>query len=113
MSARPAPATQGGEPVADLVARSSVLRAIEIGGDLVPRLIDEVPALALAACFAEGTTVVRDAGELRLKESDRLRTTARELSRLGARIEELPNGLRISGRTELCGGESRSHRDQN
>ena len=103
--------TEGGEPVADLVARSSSLRATEIAGDLVPRLIDEVPVFALAACFAKGATVVRDAGELRVKESDRLRTTARELSRLGARIEELPDGLRITGGAQLQGAECRSYGD--
>ena len=103
--------TEGGEPVSDLVARSSSLHATEIAGDLVPRLIDEVPVLALAACFAKGTTVVRDASELRVKESDRLRTTARELSRLGARIEELPDGLRITGGAQLQGAECRSYGD--
>ena len=103
--------TQGGEPVADLIARSSSLQATEIGGDLVPRLIDEVPALSLAACFAQGTTVVRDAAELRVKESDRIRTTARELSRLGARIEELPDGLRITGGAALQGATCRSYGD--
>ncbi|MYB84333.1 MAG: 3-phosphoshikimate 1-carboxyvinyltransferase, partial [Chloroflexi bacterium] len=81
--------TEGGEPVADLVARSSSLRATEIGGDLIPRLVDEVPVLALAACFAEGTTVIRDASELRVKESDRLMASRVELSRSGAQVEEL------------------------
>ncbi len=102
---------QGGEPVADLVARSSTLRAVDIGGELVPRLVDEVPVLALAACFARGTTTIRDAQELRVKESDRLRTTARELVRLGARIEELPDGLRITGGAPLSGAVCRSYSD--
>ena len=102
---------QGGEPVADLVARSSALRATEIGGELVPRLIDEVPVLALAACFARGTTVIRDAKELRVKESDRIRTTTRELSRLGARVQELPDGLKITGGVSLTGASCRSYGD--
>ena len=76
--------TWGCEPVADIVVHSSRLRGTVIEGALIPRLIDEVPALAVAACLAEGETVIRDAGELRVKESDRIRTTVQELTRLGA-----------------------------
>jgi 3-phosphoshikimate 1-carboxyvinyltransferase len=103
--------TWGCEPVADIVVRSSRLRAVQVGGDVVPRLIDEVPLLALAGCFAEGETVIRDAAELRVKESDRLRATARELGRLGARIEELPDGLRVRGGIRLRGCRVRSYGD--
>ncbi len=103
--------TQGGEAVADLVARSSELYPAEFGGELIPRLVDEVPVLALAACFAKGTTLIRDAAELRVKESDRLAATAKELSRLGAKVEELPDGLRITGGAELTGASSRSYAD--
>ena len=103
--------TEGGEPVADLVARSSNLRATEIGGDLIPRLVDEVPVLALAACFAEGTTVIRDASELRVKESDRLMASRVELSRLGAQVEELEEGLRITGGRALRGSKHRTYAD--
>ncbi|MEE8517642.1 MAG: 3-phosphoshikimate 1-carboxyvinyltransferase, partial [Dehalococcoidia bacterium] len=99
--------TQGGERVADLVARSSELRATEIAGDLIPRLVDEVPVLALAACFATGTTVIRDASELRIKESDRLMATAKELSRLGANVEETTDGLRVTGGSKLSGATVR------
>ena len=102
---------EGGEPVADLVARSSALRAAEIGGNLIPRLVDEVPALALAACFAEGTTVIRDAAELRVKESDRLMATRVELSRLGAQVEELDDGLRITGGRKLRGAAHKTYGD--
>ncbi len=102
---------RGGEPVADLVARSSRLRGIVVSGELIPRLIDEIPVLALAALHAEGETVVRDAAELRAKESDRLRTTAQELRRLGGDIEELPDGLRIRGGRRLQGAKVRSHGD--
>jgi 3-phosphoshikimate 1-carboxyvinyltransferase len=102
---------RGGEPVADLIARSSRLRGIVVSGELIPRLIDEIPVLALAALHAEGETVVRDAAELRAKESDRLRTTAQELRRLGGDIEELPDGLRIRGGRRLQGGKVRSHGD--
>ena len=97
------PRSEGGEPVADLVAESSDLEAVEIAGDLVPRLIDEVPVLAVAACFARGTTVIRDAQELRVKESDRISTTVNELSRLGASIEEMEDGMKIRGTGTLVG----------
>ncbi|MBN2462032.1 MAG: 3-phosphoshikimate 1-carboxyvinyltransferase, partial [Dehalococcoidia bacterium] len=101
----------GNEPVADLCIESSRLRAIEIGGDMIPRLIDEIPLLAVAACVAQGKTLIRDAGELRVKESDRITATVRELSRLGARIEELPDGMIIYGDRALLGAEVRSHSD--
>jgi 3-phosphoshikimate 1-carboxyvinyltransferase len=103
--------TWGGEPVADIVVRSSRLRGIEVGGEMVPRLIDEVPLLALAACCAQGETVVREAAELRVKESDRLRATARELRRLGADIQELADGLRIRGGIRLQGRRVNSYGD--
>jgi len=102
---------EGNEPVADLCIESSRLRAIEIGGDMIPRLIDEIPLLAVAACVAQGKTLIRDAGELRVKESDRITVTVRELSRLGARIEELPDGMLIYGDRSLLGAEVRSYSD--
>ena len=103
--------TEGGELVADLVARSSNLRAAEIGGDLIPRLVDEVPVLALAACFAEGTTVIRDAAEVRVKESDRLMASRMELARFGAQVEEMDDGLRITGGRALRGATHRTYAD--
>ncbi len=103
--------TEGGEAVADLVARSSRLHAAEIGGDLIPRLVDEVPVLALAACFAEGTTVIRDASELRVKESDRLTASRVELARSGAQVEELDDGLRITGGRAMHGTTHRTYSD--
>ncbi|MBN2462448.1 MAG: 3-phosphoshikimate 1-carboxyvinyltransferase [Dehalococcoidia bacterium] len=102
---------EGNEPVADLYVESSHLRAIEIGGDIMPRLIDEIPLLAVAACAAQGKTVIRDAGELRAKESDRIVTTVRELSRLGANIEELPDGMIIHGGRALLGTKVKSYFD--
>jgi 3-phosphoshikimate 1-carboxyvinyltransferase len=101
----------GCEPVADIGVRSSSLRGSAIEGPLIPRLIDEIPVLAVAACFAEGETVIRQAGELRLKESDRIRTTVLELRRLGASIEELPDGMVIQGVGYLKGGMCASHGD--
>ena len=103
--------TEGGEQVADLVARSSQLQATEIAGDMIPRLVDEVPVLALAACFAKGVTVIRDAAELRVKESDRLQASAKELNRMGAVVEELDDGLRIAGGKALIGASCRSYSD--
>ncbi|HEU5188863.1 MAG TPA: 3-phosphoshikimate 1-carboxyvinyltransferase [Methylomirabilota bacterium] len=102
---RQAPAGPGAaaEPAADLVVHRSRLRGAEIGGPVIPRLIDEVPILAVAATLAEGPTEVRDAAELRVKESDRIRAIAAELGRMGARITERPDGLRIEGGTRLRG----------
>jgi len=102
---------EGDEPVADLDVESSRLKAINIGGDLIPRLIDEIPLLAVAACFAEGKTVIRDARELRVKESDRIASTAKELNRLGAKIDELPDGMIIYGGEKLLGNEVSSYGD--
>lgn len=93
----------GGEPVADIVVRSSSLRATTVSGELVPRAIDELPLVALAACFADGTTVVRDAAELRVKESDRVRTVVETLSRMGADIRELEDGFEVRGPVRLSG----------
>ncbi len=101
----------GNEPVADLHIQSSRLKGIEVGGELIPRLIDEIPLLAVAACAAEGKTVIRDAGELRVKESDRIASTIKELARLGARIAELPDGMIVNGGTMLQGNEVESHGD--
>lgn len=93
-----------GEPVADIRVRTSQLKACTIGGSLIPRLIDEVPILAVAALFAEGTTRIQDAAELRVKESDRIAVTASQLNRLGASVHELPDGLEIQGGTTTLVG---------
>jgi len=100
-----------GEPVADLRVRYGPLKGCEIAGDLIPRLIDEIPILAVAAVFAEGTTVIRDAAELRVKESDRISVMASQLNLMGARVMELPDGLEISGGTPLVGTDVDSHTD--
>ena len=89
--------TEGGEPVADILVTSSQLTGTEIGGDIIPRTIDELPVLAIAACFATGTTVIRDAKELRFKESDRIETTVSELIQLGVRIEAREDGMVVHG----------------
>jgi len=102
---------EAGEPLADIVVESSELKGIEVGGDIIPRLIDEIPVLAVAGCVAKGKTVIRDAGELRVKESDRIATVSSELSRLGAKIEPLPDGMVIYGGRPLSGTEVDSHFD--
>lgn len=100
-----------GEPVANVIVRHAPLRGVTIGGDLIPRLIDELPVLAVAACFAEGTTIVRDAKELRVKESDRIATMTSELRKMGARIEEREDGWVIEGPNKLKGATVQSHGD--
>ncbi|MEA5575067.1 3-phosphoshikimate 1-carboxyvinyltransferase [Anabaena sp. UHCC 0451] len=100
-----------GEPVADLRVRSSQLKSCTIAGDIIPRLIDEIPILAVAATFAEGTTIIRDAAELRVKESDRITVMAQQLNKMGGKITELPDGMEITGGTALVGAEVDSHTD--
>jgi 3-phosphoshikimate 1-carboxyvinyltransferase len=102
---------EGGEPVADITAESSALEPFDIGGEIIPRLLDEVPVLALAAAFAGGESRIRDAAELRVKESDRLASTAAELSRLGVEVEEQPDGLVIGGGRRLQEAQTSSHDD--
>jgi 3-phosphoshikimate 1-carboxyvinyltransferase len=99
------------EPMGSLVARTSRLRGVDVPPAAVPGLIDEVPALAVAAAHAEGRFTVSGAGELRVKESDRIAALAEGLSRLGARIEERPDGLVIDGGTPLQGAAVRAHED--
>ena len=103
--------TVAGEPVADLRARSSRLRGVVVEGPDVVRLIDEVPVLAVAASLAEGRTAIRDVGELRLKESDRVKLTVQELRRMGARIDEEGDALVIEGTGKLAGAVCDSHGD--
>ena len=96
--ARPRASTrEGGEPRASLTVTSGALRGTGVGGALIPRLIDEVPVLAVAALVSTGRTVISDAGELRVKESDRIAAIGRQLGRMGARIEERADGMVIEG----------------
>ena len=101
----------GGEPIADLEVNSSALTGIEIGGDIIPLLIDEIPLIALAASVAQGRTVIKNAEELRVKESDRITSTVEELSKLGARIEEMEDGMVIHGVSKLHGSDCDSRGD--
>jgi 3-phosphoshikimate 1-carboxyvinyltransferase len=101
----------GGEPIATLRVRSAPLQATEVGGAEIPLAIDELPLVALAACYAEGTTVIRDAEELRRKESDRIETVTAALRALGGRVEPTPDGMAIEGSGGLRGGTIDSHGD--
>jgi 3-phosphoshikimate 1-carboxyvinyltransferase len=102
---------RGGEPIGTLRVRASALRGTEVGGDEIPLAIDELPLLALAACFAEGATTIRDATELRRKESDRVATTCAALEALGGAVEAREDGMRIEGGAGLRGGTIASHGD--
>lgn len=93
----------GGEPVADLTVRTSTLHATTVEGGLVPRAIDELPLVAVLGCFAQGETVVREAAELRVKESDRVEATARVLGKMGARVTAREDGFVVRGPGKLHG----------
>lgn len=99
------------EPRATLTAKHSKLYGAQLGGSLIPRIIDEIPIIAVAATQAEGKTIIRDAGELRVKESDRIATLAENLLRMGANVKETKDGLVIEGPTPLHGAEIDSHGD--
>jgi len=102
---------RGGEPSGRLRARASRLRGTEVGGAEVPLAIDELPLVALAACFAEGETTIRDAAELRRKESDRIAAVGAALTALGATVETREDGMTIAGQGGLRGGTADSHGD--
>ncbi len=102
---------QGGEPVGDLIVRSSALRGGRVNGERVVRMIDEFPAFAVAAAYAEGETTVLEAEELRHKESDRITALGDELRRLGVDFRETPDGFAILGGRPIRGGHADSHGD--
>ena len=102
---------QGGEPVADIEVQTGELRGAEFGGREMVTMIDELPVLAVAATQASGRTVVRDAGELRVKETDRIATTVSELRKMGAQIEPTPDGFIVNGPSPLRGAPVESHGD--
>lgn len=102
---------QAGEPVADLEVQYSELHGITLGGNQIVTMIDELPVFAVAASQAHGRTVVQDAGELRVKETDRIATTVTELRKMGARIEPTADGFIVEGPTVLRGAPTESHDD--
>jgi len=99
------------EPVADIEVKYSQMNGIEISGGIIPRIIDEIPIIAVAATQANGKTVIKGAEELRVKESDRIKTTVKELKRLGANIEEARDGFVIYGPARLSGAVCQSYND--
>jgi 3-phosphoshikimate 1-carboxyvinyltransferase len=107
----PAGAFDADEPVGDLDVRASALEATTVEAPEVPLAIDELPLVALLGCFAEGETVVRGAGELRLKETDRIATVVDGLRGLGADIEATPDGFVVRGGGGLRGGVLDAHGD--
>lgn len=103
--------SSGGEPVADIEVKTSHLRSITLEGSIIPRMIDEIPVFAVAALCAEGTTVVKDAEELKVKESNRIATMSEELGKLGVTIEETDDGMIIKGGQRIKSGTVYSHLD--
>lgn len=101
----------GGEPVADLFIRYSPLKGIHLGGALIPRLIDEIPILAVLATQSEGTTIISNAEELKVKETNRIDTMVKELRKMGAKIEPTEDGMIIEGPVQLTGATCESHGD--
>jgi 3-phosphoshikimate 1-carboxyvinyltransferase len=100
-----------GEKVGDIIVKSSKLKGITFGGEIIPRLVDEIPVIAVAATQAEGVTIIHGAEELKVKESDRLKTISKELSKMGADIEETDDGLIIKGGTPLKYADCESYDD--
>lgn len=103
--------TSGGEPTCDLLVRSSSLKGVTVGGEIIPTLIDEIPMIAVMACFAEGTTIIKDAQELKVKESNRIDTVVTNLKAMGAHIEATDDGMIIEGGYPLHGAVIDSHLD--
>jgi 3-phosphoshikimate 1-carboxyvinyltransferase len=100
-----------GEPVADILVRSSGLKGVNISGSVIPRAIDEFPAICVAAASAEGLTTIRNANELRVKETDRITAMAGNLRSLGVQVTECDDGMDINGSERLLGGEVDSFGD--
>jgi len=100
-----------GEPVADILVRTSQLKGCAIAGSVVPRAIDEFPAICVAAACAEGVTTIRDARELRVKETDRIAAMATNLRSLGVPIEECEDGMTVTGVERISGGSVNSFGD--
>ena len=102
---------EGGEPKADVLVRHGKLTAVTIDGDMIPKAIDELPVLAVAAAFAEGTTTIRDAKELRVKETDRIHAMVCGLRSFGVEVEEFEDGMAVTGQEQLNGATVSSFGD--
>ncbi len=103
--------TVSGEEVADINVRTSSLHGTTVEGDIIPTLIDELPVIAVMAAYADGTTVIRDAAELKVKESDRIATVTENLRAMGADITPTPDGFVINGGRPLHGASIHTHKD--
>lgn len=101
----------GGEEAGDIIVRGAKLRGVDIGHEIIPRLIDEIPVIAVAAALAQGTTLITGASELKVKESNRLAAILAELSKIGVQVEELSDGLKIVGPNQIRGAIINSHND--
>ena len=99
------------EPVCDLTVKYSKLHGVEIGGAIIPRLIDELPVIAVAAAFAEGETVIRDAQELKVKESNRIAAMVTELTKAGVDVEETDDGMIVHGGAKPHGASFETYKD--
>ena len=93
------------EPVADIIVKSSDLKGVEISCEIIPRIIDEIPVLAVVSALSDGETVIKDAAELRVKETDRIKAVVTNLKKMGADAEEMPDGMIIRGKSKLKGTE--------
>ncbi|MDE6830516.1 MAG: 3-phosphoshikimate 1-carboxyvinyltransferase, partial [Lachnospiraceae bacterium] len=102
---------QTGEPTADILVRYSPLHGITIGKDLIPALIDEIPVIAVMAACAQGTTIIRDASELKVKETDRIATVTENLRAMGADVTPTEDGMIIEGGAPLKGAHINSYLD--
>ena len=103
--------TQGGEPTADVLVKTSPLKGCTVEGDIIPTLIDEVPMIAVMAAFAEGTTIIKDAAELKVKETNRIDTVVTNLKAMGANITPTDDGMIIEGSGHLNGTDIESYLD--
>lgn len=103
--------TEAGEPVADIRVRSSELHGVRIDGAVIPRLIDEIPIIAAAALFADGTTIIADAAELKVKETNRINAVTTELKKCGADIIPTDDGMIIHGNKPLCSADFKTYGD--
>lgn len=103
--------TSAGETVADITVRSSSLKGTTVGGDIIPRLIDELPIIAVAAVFADGQTVIKDAQELKVKETNRIRAVVDEFNKCGIDITETDDGMIINGSKSIHGADFKTYGD--
>ena len=103
--------TSGGEKMGDILVEGSQLKGINIGGEIIPRLIDEIPVIAMVGAISQGKTIITGAGELKVKETDRIAAMVSEMKKLGVKVKELPDGMEIQGNNKINGGIVESYGD--